>query len=53
MNLVGQFGSAGGLVLLSGRMLGPQIFLPLVRSSEKGSRKRAIKGKSQPIKLRW
>jgi hypothetical protein len=27
---VGQFRSAGGLVLLSGRKLGPQIFLPLV-----------------------
>jgi len=25
-----QFGSAGGLVLLSGKKLGPQIFLPLV-----------------------
>jgi hypothetical protein len=28
--LVGQFRSAGGLVLLSGGKLGPQIFLPLV-----------------------
>jgi hypothetical protein len=27
---VGQFRSAGGLVLLSGRKLGPQMFLPLV-----------------------
>jgi hypothetical protein len=26
---VGQFRTAGGLVLLSGRELGPQIFLPL------------------------
>jgi hypothetical protein len=29
---VGQFRSAGGLVLLSGRKLGPQIFLPLANS---------------------
>jgi hypothetical protein len=28
---VGLFRSAGGLVLLSGGKLGPQIFLPLVR----------------------
>jgi hypothetical protein len=27
--MVGQFRSAGGLALLSGRKLGPQIFLPL------------------------
>jgi hypothetical protein len=27
--LVGLFRSAGGLVLLGGRKLGPQIFLPL------------------------
>jgi hypothetical protein len=28
--MVGLFRSAGGLVLLSGRKLGPQMFLPLV-----------------------
>jgi hypothetical protein len=27
---VGQFRTAGGLVLLSGRTLGPQMFLPLI-----------------------
>jgi hypothetical protein len=28
---MGQFRTAGGLVLLSGRTLGPQMFLPLAR----------------------
>jgi hypothetical protein len=34
--LVGQFRTAGGLVLLSGRKLGPQIFLPLANDMSTG-----------------
>ena len=46
---MGQFRTADGLVLLSGRMLGPQIFLPLAYRAKAAV---AQEGENRPLSLR-
>jgi flavin-binding protein dodecin len=46
--MVGQFRSAGGLVLLSGRILGAQIFLPVAYQAKKLVRRLPERWKSTP-----
>jgi hypothetical protein len=48
--MVGQFRSAGGLVLLSGRILGAQIFLPVAYQAKMFGG--CLRGGNRPLSLR-